>query len=125
MAISPGTNFGRNGANMSSMECPMYIGGGWVATPDKQTIELPYDGTSVATVYHASAREVEMAIAAASAAAPVMRETTRDDSVPGSGIMQLCASRKGRCRDNGGLHYFDVLAAHLFRLRTTTAPYII
>jgi acyl-CoA reductase-like NAD-dependent aldehyde dehydrogenase len=57
----------------------MYIGGGWAATPDKQTIELPYDGTSVATVYRASAREVEMAIAAASAAAPVMRETTRDE----------------------------------------------
>ena len=57
----------------------MYIGGDWVSTPDQQTIELPYDGTSVATVYRASAKEVEMAVAQASAAAPVMREMTRDE----------------------------------------------
>jgi acyl-CoA reductase-like NAD-dependent aldehyde dehydrogenase len=57
----------------------MYIGGDWVSTPDQQTIELPYDGTSVATVYRASAREVERAVAAASAAAPTMREMTRDE----------------------------------------------
>lgn len=57
----------------------MYIGGDWVSTPDQQTIELPYDGTSVATVYRASAKEVQMAVAAASAAAPAMREMTRDE----------------------------------------------
>jgi acyl-CoA reductase-like NAD-dependent aldehyde dehydrogenase len=57
----------------------MYIGGDWVSTPDRQTIELPYDGSSVATVYRASPREVERAVAAASAAAPAMREMTRDE----------------------------------------------
>lgn len=57
----------------------MYIGGDWVSTPDQQTIELPYDGSSVATVYRASAKEVQMAVAAASAAAPAMREMTRDE----------------------------------------------
>jgi len=57
----------------------MYIGGDWVSTPDKQAVELPFDGAPVATVYRASATEVNRAVAAASAAAPLMREMSRDE----------------------------------------------
>jgi len=64
---------------MGCMEYPMYIGGNWVSTPDRQTIELPYDGTPVATVYRATAEEVNNAISAAAAAAPAMREMSRDE----------------------------------------------
>jgi acyl-CoA reductase-like NAD-dependent aldehyde dehydrogenase len=40
---------------------------------------LPYDGTSVGTIYEASEQQVEEAVAAATAAAPVMRELTLDE----------------------------------------------
>jgi len=64
---------------MSFMEYPMYIGGEWGSTSERQTISLPYDGTPVATVFRASTREVERAVEAAKAAAPVMREMSRHE----------------------------------------------
>ncbi len=57
----------------------MYIGGEWLSTPDRQIVELPYDGSEVATVFRATAAEVERAVAAARTAAPLMREMSRDE----------------------------------------------
>lgn len=61
---------------MGSMEYPMRIGGELVRTENPRQIEVPYDGTPVATVYEASREHVEAAVEAAAAAAPVMRELT-------------------------------------------------
>jgi acyl-CoA reductase-like NAD-dependent aldehyde dehydrogenase len=61
---------------MNVMEYPMRIGGALVRTDSPRQVELPYDGTPVATVYEASREQVEAAVEAAAAAAPVMRELT-------------------------------------------------
>ena len=47
-------------------------GSGWWA------VVAPYDGAPVGTIYDASPAQVDAAIAAAAAAAPVMREMTLD-----------------------------------------------
>lgn len=60
-------------------EYPMHIGGRLVRTGRPHTVELPYDGSPVATVFDAGAAEVDQAVTAALAAAPVMREMTRDE----------------------------------------------
>jgi acyl-CoA reductase-like NAD-dependent aldehyde dehydrogenase len=61
---------------MNVMEYPMRIGGALVRTDSPRQVELPYDGAPVATVYEASREQVEAAVEAAAAAAPVMRELT-------------------------------------------------
>jgi acyl-CoA reductase-like NAD-dependent aldehyde dehydrogenase len=58
------------------MEYPMRIGGALVRTDSPRQVMLPYDGTPVATVYEAAREQVEAAVEAAAAAAPVMRELT-------------------------------------------------
>ena len=60
------------------MEYPMHIGGKPVVTNRPVEVRLPYDGSEVATVYEGDREEVEMAVAAAHRAAPVMREMTLD-----------------------------------------------
>ncbi len=61
---------------MNVMEYPMRIGGALIRTDSPRQVELPYDGTPVATVWEASREHVEAAVEAAAAAAPVMRELT-------------------------------------------------
>lgn len=61
---------------MNVMEYPMRIGGALIRTDSPRQVELPYDGTPVATVWEASREQVEAAVEAAAAAAPVMRELT-------------------------------------------------
>jgi acyl-CoA reductase-like NAD-dependent aldehyde dehydrogenase len=61
------------------MEYPMHIGGRQVVTDRPLKIELPYDGSEVATVYEAGAEQVEAAVQAAHNAARVMRELTLDE----------------------------------------------
>lgn len=58
---------------------PMQIGGRAVATDHPHVVELPYDGSPVATVFEASAEHVQAAVEAAAKAAPVMREMTLDE----------------------------------------------
>ncbi len=58
------------------MEYPMHIGGRRVVTDRPLKVELPYDGSEVATVYEAGKEQVEAAVAAAWDAAPVMRDLT-------------------------------------------------
>ena len=60
-------------------EYPMQIAGAPVRTPSPQTVNLPYDGSAVGTVYRGTTREVETAVAAAAAAVPLMREMTREE----------------------------------------------
>ncbi len=54
----------------------MHIGGRLVTTDRPLKVELPYDGSEIATVYEAGREHVEAAVEAAWAAAPVMREMT-------------------------------------------------
>ena len=54
----------------------MHIGGSLVKTSHRQPVELPFDGSIVGTVYQAGQEQVEQAVAAAKAAAPLMREMT-------------------------------------------------
>jgi acyl-CoA reductase-like NAD-dependent aldehyde dehydrogenase len=61
------------------MEYPMYIGGQPVRSADARPVQLPYDGSEVGTIYQATKEQVEAAVAAALAAAPVMREMTLDE----------------------------------------------
>ncbi len=61
------------------MEYPMYIGGQAVTTSHLRDVELPYDGTLVGRVFEAEKEQVDAAIAAAAAAAPLMRELTLDE----------------------------------------------
>ncbi len=61
------------------MDYPMRIGGQPVTTPDRQVVELPYDGAEVGCVFRAAREQVEAAVDSARAAAPVMRELTRDE----------------------------------------------
>ena len=57
----------------------MHIGGEQVRTANPQPVRLPYDGSEVGTIYQAAEEQVEAAVAAALAAAPLMREMTRDE----------------------------------------------
>lgn len=57
----------------------MHIGGLPVKTADAKPVELPYDGSVVGTIYQATPEQVNAAIAAAVAAAPVMREMTLEE----------------------------------------------
>ena len=57
----------------------MHIGGKPVAAAARRRVELPYDGSEVGTVFEATREQVEAAIVAAAAAAPLMREMTRDE----------------------------------------------
>src|SRR5436190_12871057 len=61
------------------MEYPMYIGGKAVTSDTPRPVQLPYDGSSVGTIYQATKEQVDAAIAAAVAAAPIMREMTADE----------------------------------------------
>ncbi len=54
----------------------MRIAGEPVRSSHPQDVQLPFDGSTVGTIYQAEAAQVEAAIAAAKAAAPVMREMT-------------------------------------------------
>jgi len=60
------------------MQLPMRIGGKSIVTDAPQTVELPYDGSAVATIYQAGREHVDAAVRAAQGAAPVMREMTRE-----------------------------------------------
>ncbi|MBK5294815.1 MAG: aldehyde dehydrogenase family protein [Acidobacteriia bacterium] len=61
------------------LEIPMMIGGAQVRTGTPMAVELPFDGSAVATVYRAGAAEVDAAVAAAVEAGPAMRDMTRDE----------------------------------------------
>jgi acyl-CoA reductase-like NAD-dependent aldehyde dehydrogenase len=56
----------------------MRIAGRPVITDSPQAVELPFDGSTVATVYRAGREHIEAAVEAARAAAPAMREMTRE-----------------------------------------------
>jgi acyl-CoA reductase-like NAD-dependent aldehyde dehydrogenase len=64
---------------MTVVELPMHIGGEARRSGAPQTIQLPYDGSPVATVFRGTPADVEAAVNAATAAAPVMREMTREE----------------------------------------------
>ena len=49
------------------------IGGREIATANRRTVELPYDGSPVGEVFEATAEVVENALSAAAKAAPVPR----------------------------------------------------
>ena len=57
----------------------MHIGGQPVKSAEARPVQLPYDGSEVGTIYEATEEQVDAAIAAAVAAAPVMREMTLDE----------------------------------------------
>ncbi|MBL8233223.1 MAG: aldehyde dehydrogenase family protein [Bryobacterales bacterium] len=61
------------------MEYPMRIGGEAVRTSKPQDVHLPFDGTTVGTIFQASKEEVHSAVRSAKAAAPIMREMTLDE----------------------------------------------
>ncbi len=61
------------------MEYPMHIGGRPATSASRQDVELPYDGSVVGTIYRAAPEHVDAALAAAAAAAPVMRELSLDE----------------------------------------------
>lgn len=61
------------------MEYPLFINGEQVAGSSAQIVELPYDGSPVATVHRASKEQVELAVAAATNAAAIMRELSLDE----------------------------------------------
>ena len=54
----------------------MYIGGQWVTTAERQTVELPYDGSPVGACYKADAALVAKAIESAHQGAKLMRALT-------------------------------------------------
>jgi acyl-CoA reductase-like NAD-dependent aldehyde dehydrogenase len=64
---------------MTPTELPMFIKGEFVKSDLLQTVELPFDGSPVATVYRGSTVHVAAAVDAAVNAAPVMREMTREE----------------------------------------------
>ncbi len=72
------------------MDYPMRIAGEPVTTPRPVEVKLPYDGSPVGTVYQAAAGEVDRAVAAAKAAAPLMREMTLDER---SGLLRKAHAR--------------------------------
>ena len=55
----------------------MHIGGKPVTSAERRPVRLPYDGSEVGAIYEASSEQVDAAIAAAAAAAPIMREIGR------------------------------------------------
>ncbi len=57
----------------------MRIGGQAVATATPQEVELPYDGSKVATIFQAAEKEVNAAVAAARQASRLMKEMTLDE----------------------------------------------
>jgi acyl-CoA reductase-like NAD-dependent aldehyde dehydrogenase len=57
----------------------MYIGGEAVTTSEPRPVELPYDGSVVGTIYQATKEQVDAAVSAAVAAAPLMREMSLDE----------------------------------------------
>ena len=61
------------------MDYPMQIGGRAVTNDAPRPVELPYDGSVVGTIFQATKEQVDAAIAAAAAAAPLMREMTLDE----------------------------------------------
>jgi acyl-CoA reductase-like NAD-dependent aldehyde dehydrogenase len=61
------------------MEYPMHIAGQPVKSAEPRPVQLPYDGSEVGTIYQATKEQVDAAISAAVAAAPVMREMTLDE----------------------------------------------
>lgn len=54
----------------------MHIGGELVKTAERQQVQIPYDGSPVGEVFIAAREQVNAAVEAALAAAPVMREMT-------------------------------------------------
>src|SRR6202165_4573443 len=61
------------------MDYPMHIAGQPVTSADPRPVQLPYDGSEVGTIYQATKEQVDAAVAAAVAAAPIMREMTLDE----------------------------------------------
>src|SRR4051794_37745030 len=61
------------------MDYPMHIGGQDVRSADRRPVQLPYDGSEVGAIYQATKEQVDAAITAAVAAAPIMREMTLDE----------------------------------------------
>src|SRR5258708_36465802 len=61
------------------MDYPMHIAGQPVTSAEPRPVQLPYDGSEVGTIYEATKEQVDAAVAAAVAAAPVMRELTLDE----------------------------------------------
>ncbi len=59
-------------------QLPMRIAGQSVITDAPQIVELPYDGSPVATIFRAGREHVDAATRAARAVVPVMREMTRE-----------------------------------------------
>lgn len=57
----------------------MRIAGEAVTSPWPQVVRLPYDGSAVGTIFQADPAQVDAAVASARAAAPLMREMTRDE----------------------------------------------
>jgi len=57
----------------------MHIGGKSVRSADRRSVQLPYDGSEVGAIFEATREQVDAAMAAAVAAAPVMREMTLDE----------------------------------------------
>ena len=47
---------------MTPVELPMYIAGGFVKSDRAQTVELPFDGSPVATVYRGGTAHVAAAV---------------------------------------------------------------
>lgn len=74
----------------------MRIGGRAVTSAAPRPVRLPYDGSEVGTIYEATREQVEAAIAAAMAAAPIMRELTLDER---STILRKAYSRLLERRD--------------------------
>jgi acyl-CoA reductase-like NAD-dependent aldehyde dehydrogenase len=58
---------------------PMHIAGEPVRSDRTQTVELPFDGSAVGTIFEATPSQVDAAVDAAKQAAPLMREMTRDE----------------------------------------------
>ncbi|MEO8372779.1 MAG: aldehyde dehydrogenase family protein [Candidatus Solibacter sp.] len=65
-----------NSSGKAMEALPMYIGGEWVTTSQRQTVELPYDGSPVGACYKADAALVDKAIASAHEGAKRMRRLT-------------------------------------------------
>jgi acyl-CoA reductase-like NAD-dependent aldehyde dehydrogenase len=57
----------------------MHIAGQPVKSDEPRPVQLPYDGSEVGTIYQATKEQVDAAVAAAVAAAPIMREMTLDE----------------------------------------------
>jgi acyl-CoA reductase-like NAD-dependent aldehyde dehydrogenase len=64
---------------IETMDYPMLIAGEAVKTHDARSVELPYDGSVVGTIYEAAKEQVDAAVSAAVAAAPLMGEMSLDE----------------------------------------------